>query len=118
MWFINNALILNFDLPVHIFTTNFTKSFLRYFNFDFQLSPFFDMALCYNKINQTYFNLKDGFYGAGLEVIVYPLKWSGITVRGSVGIDVGRKFFANQINTDWRQNVSKKEFSIGFGLHY
>ena len=113
-----NALILNFDVPIHIFTTNFTKSFLRYFNFDFQLSPFFDMALCYNKINQTYFNLKDGFYGAGLEVIVYPLKWSGITVRGSVGIDVGRKFFANHINTDWRQNVSKKEFSIGFGLHY
>ncbi len=113
-----NAFILNFDLPIHLFTTNFTKSFLRYFNFDLQLSPFFDMALCYNKITQTYFDPKDGFYGAGLEIIVYPAKWSGITLRGSVGIDAGRKFLANHINTDWRDDVSKKEFSIGFGLHY
>jgi hypothetical protein len=113
-----NALILNFDLPIHLFTTNFTKSFLRYFNFDFQVSPFFDMALCYNKITQTYFSFEDGFYGAGLEIIVYPAKWSGITLRGSIGIDAGRKFFANHINMDWREDVSKKEFSIGFGLHY
>ena len=113
-----NALILNFDLPIHIFTTNFTKSFLRYFNFDLQLSPFFDMALCYNKITQTYFSFEDGFYGTGIEIIVYPAKWSGITLRGSVGIDAGRKFFANHLNMDWRENVSKKEFSVGFGLHY
>ena len=113
-----NAFILNFDLPIHFFTTNFTKSFLRYMNFDLQLSPFFDMALCYNKINQTFFSFKDGFYAAGLELIVYPLKWSGITIRGSVGVDVGRKFLSNYLNMDWRESVSKKEFSIGFGLHY
>ncbi len=113
-----SAFILNIDIPIHIVRTNFTKSFLRYFNFDMQLSPFFDMALCYNKVTHTFMNFKDGFYGAGLEVIVYPLKWSGITIRGSVGIDVGRKFFENNINMDWRQNVSKKEFSVGFGLHY
>ena len=113
-----SALILNLDLPVHLFSTNFSKGFLRYCNFEMQLSPFVDMALCYNKITQTYFNIKDGFYAGGLEVIVYPLKWSGITIRGSVGIDVGRKFLSNYINMDWRENVSKKEFSIGFGLHY
>ena len=113
-----SALILNMDFPVHIFTTNFQKSFLRYFNFDFQLSPFIDAALCYNKITQTFFNLKDGFYAAGLEVIVYPLKWSGITVRGSIGIDIGRKLFASKLNTSWREDVSTREFQIGFGLHY
>lgn len=113
-----NAFILNLDFPIHIFTTNFTKSFFKYFNFDFQLSPFFDMALCYNKITQTYFSFEDGFYGTGIEIIVYPAKWSGITLRGSVGIDAGRKFFANHLNMDWRENVSKKEFSVGFGLHY
>lgn len=113
-----SAVILNLDLPFHIFTTNFTKSFLRYCNFDLQLSPFFDMALCYNKVTQTFFSFKDGFYAGGLEVIVYPLKWSGITIRGSVGIDIGREFFKKNINMDWRENTSKKEFSIGFGLHY
>lgn len=113
-----SALIINFDLPLHLFSTNFQKSFLRYFNFDFQLSAFFDMALCYNKVTQTFFNFKDGFYGAGLEAIVYPLKWSGITVRASLGIDAGRKFFAKKINTSWRENVPKTEIQLGFGLHY
>ncbi len=113
-----SALIFNFDLPIHLFSTNFQKSFLRYFNFDLQLSPFFDMALCYNKITQNLFSFKDGFYGTGLEVIVYPLKWSGITIRASVGIDAGRKFFANKLNMDWRQNVAKTEIQLGFGLHY
>ena len=113
-----NAFVLNLDFPIHAFRTNFSKGFLRYMNFDLQVSPFLDMALCYNKITKTIFDPKDGFYAAGLEVIVYPLKWSGITIRGSVGVDVGRKFLKNYINMDWRENVSKKEFSIGFGLHY
>lgn len=113
-----SAVILNLDFPIHIFSTNFSKSFLKYFNFDFQLSPFLDAALCYNKINQTFFSFKDGFYAAGLEVIVYPLRWSGIIVRGSIGIDIGRQLFSNNINTDWREDVSTKEFSVGFGLHY
>lgn len=113
-----SAFILNFDLPFHIFSTNFQKGFLKYFNFELQLSPFFDMALCYNKVKQSVFNPKDGYYAAGLEMIVYPLKWSGITIRGSVGIDIGRKFFSQYLNTDWRDNTSKKEFSLGFGLHY
>lgn len=113
-----SALILNFDIPIHILRTNFKRSFLKYCNFDLQLSPFFDMALCYNKITKTYCSFEDGFYGAGLEVIVYPLKWTGITIRGSVGIDVGRKFFHDSINTEWRDSVSRKEFSLGFGLHY
>ncbi len=113
-----SAFILNLDLPFHIFTTNFTKSFLRYFNFDLQLSPFVDMALCYNKVTQSFCSFKDGFYSGGLEVIVYPLKWSGITIRGSVGLDLGRQFLKDHINMDWRENTSKKEFSIGFGLHY
>ena len=112
------AIILNLDFPIHLFTTNFKKSFLRYMNFDLQASPFIDIALCNNKITKTMLDPKDGFYAAGLELIVYPLKWSGITIRGSVGIDVGRKFLRDYINLDWREGVSKKEFSIGFGLHY
>ena len=87
-------------------------------NFDLQASPFIDIALCNNKITKTMLDPKDGFYAAGLELIVYPLKWSGITIRGSVGIDVGRKFLRDYINLDWREGVSKKEVSIGFGLHY
>jgi hypothetical protein len=113
-----SALIFNFDLPIHLFSTNFQKSFLRYFNFDLQLSPFIDIGLYYNKITQRLFNLKDGFYGTGLELIVYPLKWSGITVRASLGVDAGRKFFAKKLDGSWRQNVPVTEIQLGFGLHY
>ena len=106
---------MNLDFPIHLFRTNFKKAFL---NFDLQASPFIDIALCNNKITNTLFDPKDGFYAAGLEFLVYPLKWSGITIRGSIGIDVGRKFLGNYLNMDWRENVSKKEFLIGFGLQY
>ena len=113
-----SAIVLNLDFPYHIFSTNFTKSFLRYFNFDFQLSPFIDMALCYNKITNKIFDPKDGFYAGGLEVLVYPAKWAGFTVRGSVGLDIGRLIFSKYINNDWRTDVSKFEISFGIGLHY
>lgn len=109
------AIVMNFDLPYHLFTTNLPISFL---NFDLQMSPFIDAALTYNKITKKYFDPKDGFYSAGLELIVNPVKWSGITIRASVGIDAGRTFFSKYLNTDWRSNTSKKEFSLGFGLHY
>lgn len=112
------AIVLNMDFPYHLFTTNFTKGFLRHFNFDLQISPFIDCALIYNKYTQQYFNPKDGFYAGGLEVLVYPKKWSSFVVRASLGIDIGRKFFGDYLNTDWRDDVSKKEISIGIGLHY
>lgn len=113
-----SAIILNLDFPLHVLSTYFTKTFLKYLNFDMQLSPFVDIALCYNKITKEYFNPKDGFYAAGLEVIVYLHRWSSTAIRGSVGIDVGRKFFPGMLNMDWRDGVSKKEFSLGLELHY
>lgn len=113
-----SALILNIDLPLSIFTTSFSKGFLRHFNFNLQASPFIDIALTHNKITNKYFSLKDGFYAAGVEILVYPLKWTGFTVRGSAGIDMGRTVLKNQLNTDWRSNSSVYEISFGIGLQY
>lgn len=113
-----SAIVLNLDFPYHIFSTNFTKGFLRHFNFDFQISPFFDMAWTYNKSTKKYFDWKDGFYAGGLEVLVYPRKWSSFVVRGSIGYDLGRRLFSDYLNTEWRENVSLREISIGIGLQY
>lgn len=113
-----SAFVLNFDFPFHLFSTNFEHKFLKYFNFDLQLSPFIDMALIYNKYTKEWYNPKDGFYTAGLEVLVYPQKFSSYTVRASVGYDIGRKLLDDYLNMDWRENVSKYEISIGLGLHY
>ena len=114
----NNAIVLNIDLPYHIFTTHFESKIMSLFNCDVQVSPFIDIALYDNKVTGKTFNLKDGFYAGGFEVLVYPKKWSSFTVRGSLGFDLGRYLFKNQLNMDWRKNVSKYEISIGLGLHY
>lgn len=110
------AINLCFDFPISIFTTKFTKSFFRYFNFELQVSPFIDISLGYNRYTKRFFNPRDGFYTAGLELLVYPVKWSSFTVRGCLGVDMGR--LLNIVDTSWRSNVSLYEFSFGIGLHY
>lgn len=110
------AFTLCIDFPIKLFTTNFTKSFFRYFNFELQIAPFMDLSLGYNRYTKRYFHPADGFYTAGMEILVYPQKWSSFTVRGSLGIDMGR--FLNIVDKTWRANASLYEFSFGIGLHY
>ena len=110
------AITLCLDFPFKLFETNFTKKFIKYFNFELQVAPFIDISLGYNRYTKRYFHPKDGFYTAGMELLVYPLKWSSFTVRGSFGIDMGR--LLNIVDTSWRKQVSLYEFSFGLGLHY
>lgn len=114
----SSAIVLNIDLPFHIMTTNFTNKYLSYVNCDVQFSPFLDIALCKNECTGKTFNLKDGFYAGGFEVLVYPKKWSSFIVRASLGLDLGRLLLSNYLNMDWRRKVSSYEISIGLGLQY
>ena len=41
-----------------------------------------------------------------------------MTVRASLGVDLGRLLLKGKINQDWRDSVSKYELTIGLGLHY
>ncbi len=106
------AIVLNFDLPQNIVTTDFDIDFI---NFNLQVSPFFDMALIYNKEKNRIFNNYDGFYCAGLEFLVYPLKWSSITVRASLGIDLNK---ARDCYNFLEALSNCKEIFIGIGLQY
>ena len=87
---------------------------------ELQLSPFIDIAFIKNRSTGTIFDYRDGFLAGGIEAIVYPLKWKGIQVRGSLGVDLGRKmpYIKGKLNQDWRDSVSAYEISIGIGLHY
>ena len=87
---------------------------------ELQLSPFVDVAFIKNRATDTDFSYKDGFLSGGLEMIIYPLRWKGIQVRGSFGVDLGRKMpgIKGRLNQDWRKGVSSYEISIGIGLHY
>ncbi|MBP3710663.1 MAG: hypothetical protein J6I73_09760 [Treponema sp.] len=113
------ALVINLDLPIHIFSTHFTKNrILRKLNFEVQLSPFIDFALHNNKATDTTFSIKDGFYAAGMEIVMHLESWKSIQVRGSFGVDVGRALFKRWLNTNWRSNISIYEIAVGIGLHY
>ena len=101
------GIIMNLDLPHNVFTAYFPTPIL---NFNFQFSPFFDMALVYNS-NNNRLTFDDGYYCAGFEFLVYPLKWSSFTVRASVGIDLSRNIFVEGIKNN-------KEIFIGLGLEY
>ena len=86
-----SALVVNLDLPIHLFTTNFTKNkLMSKLNFEAQISPFIDFAFLYNEATKTSFYFKDGFYAAGLEGIICPAKWRSLQIRGSIGVDIGR----------------------------
>lgn len=125
---VNGGIVLNIDFPIHIITTNWSKVplikkigfFDKYFNFELQISPFIDIALVHNKVNNRSLHYKDGFYTAGLEILVFPLKWKGLVVRASFGVDLGRTIpgFKGKLDQHWRDDVSKYELTIGLGLHY
>ncbi len=132
------AIVGNFDLPIHIITTDWngwtealfgeesgiTRAFhwMRILDFELQIAPFGDFALTKNKETGRLFSIKDGFYAGGLEMIVYPARWRSLEVRASLGIDAGRKIIkkvvSSLIDTSWRSNVSAWEAYIGIGLHY
>ena len=116
----DSAVVINMDMPIHIFTFNFDNwkhfRFMKTFNCELQISPFFDFALLRNRATGTNFYLNDGFYAGGLEFLVYPQKWRSLVVRASAGVDLGRLIVPKRfINKEWRSEVSKYEIEKQFG---
>lgn len=125
----DSATLVNYDVPIKIFTTDwaaagFPDSFKRV-DFECQIAPFVDAAVGHNLVTKTDYNLKDGWYTGGFEIIGYPTKMRSIQGRLSAGFDlvqmaekIGGTAWANKIwNTDWRLN-SLYEIDIGIGLFY
>lgn len=104
------GVVLNLDFPINIITTNFKHTF---FNFTMQFSPFIDMALV-NEPNNN-FNISNKNLCAGMEVLVFPHRFSSYTIRGSIGFDVKKVLKSpNKIKGLW----NNKEIYIGLELHY
>lgn len=105
----STAVVINFDFPVNIINTNFKHDLI---NFDMQFSPFIDIAIYRDRQLplQT-----DSIICAGMEVLVYPKKWSSFTIRGSIGFDLKSAISERNVIKGLLHN---KEFSIGLGLHY
>lgn len=109
----SSAIVLNVDFPYHIFKTNFKHDII---NFDVQLSPFFDMALIYDRATKRLFSFEDACYCTGLELLVFPKKWNSYIIRASLGFDIKKAlkdeegFFKGILNN--------KEIFIGIGTAY
>jgi hypothetical protein len=135
------AFVLNGDLPVKVVSTNWrgwwktvtrhtAPGWFRFFDFELQASPFFDMALTRNTLDSTDhkprdFSLKDGWYSAGMEFLIFPARWRSLVVRVSGGVDLTRFGPSSKIlnkvikpDMDWRESVSKYELFFGIGLFY
>ena len=125
----DSALLVNCDVPVKLFTTDWTAAGLpdsfKRVDFECQLAPFVDAAVGKNLETKTNFDLKDGWYSGGFEIIGYPTKMRSIQGRLSAGFDlvqlgekIGGSAWANKIwNTGWRTNPLY-EIDIGIGLFY
>lgn len=139
----NLAVSFNLDIPIHIITTDWLgwgealfgpydelspgmqkvcwlpHKLFSYLDFELQISPFVDIGLTKNIASGRSFNPKDAFIASGLEVLVYPTRFRSYVVRGSFGVDVGRKVLSKFLDTDWRDmNAKAYELSIGLGLHF
>ncbi len=130
----DSALQLSVDVPFRIITTdwtlwtenifgwsrknpNFMTKVLSYLDFELQVSPFADLALTNNSERKNYFSPKDGYYNAGAEILVYPLKWKSYVVRASFGYDLSSKL--GFTNKDFRDaGTDTYEIYIGLGLQY
>ncbi len=133
----NSAVVVNFDLPIRVWKTDWVGyglwDWTDFLDFEMQVSPFFDIALGYNEFTNSSFSPKDGWYGAGLEVVGYLEELRSVQGRVSVGVDVVK--FADKVgdrvgfvestvnslfNTAWRYTEGPEwyEITIGIGLFY
>ena len=130
----DSALFINIDVPITVWQTDWRAlrgpEWTKWFDFEMQISPFVDIAVGDNPTALSYYDIKDGWYAAGLEIIGFPNKARSIQGRISVGIDgvlLGKKLgeksgFINKVvnklfDTSWRTG-SWYELAIGIGLHY
>ena len=139
------ALTINLDFPIHIITTNWLEwgknlfgsynemselkqkifyiphKLFSYLDFELQLSPFIDIALLKNRVSGSIFSFKEGIYTAGLEVLVYPLRWKSYVVRGSIGYDISKGILNSKtdyFDSNWRNPARNYEIYFGLGLLY
>ena len=105
----STAVVMNIDFPINIITTTFKRDII---NFNMQFAPFMDIAIYRDRAlpMQT-----ESVICMGMEVLVYPYKWSSFTIRGSIGFDMKRAISEDKLLKGLWHN---KEFSIGLGLHY
>lgn len=120
-----NMLVMNFDLPIKLLSTDFEGwdfpfgSKLKKLDMEVHFSPFLDVALGFNPNTNTNFLIADGYYAGGFEIIVLPYHMKSVIGRLSFGIDLARTILPGRlVNKHWRENQRKWELTFGLGAFY
>jgi len=108
----NSMLSLNLDISFKVLEFRPSKwfsnsNFWRVFDFDLHTGPFFDMALYNNPMNKDSFSFRNTLLTAGLEIVIFPLRWRSLLLR----ISYGHNFSLTEKN-------SLNELYIGTELHF
>jgi len=136
----DDILSFNFDFPIRVWDAMPSQWFktekLKYFNFEFFLSPFVDMAFVDGKsldaetgeakplyfFSSGYFNSgatvrryepNGVFITSGFEAIFFPLTWRSLFLRLSMGWDITKSIRENRI-----LGIKDAEIYIGLSLQY
>jgi hypothetical protein len=119
----DSAIALNLDLPIKVLDVDFDQvsgvAWTKYISFEMQISPFFDMMLTHDPVTGRRYSVNDGWYGSGMEILIFPKKMRSIFGRISVGLDLGDilKNGGYEGNAS-RDGEATKELFIGIGLAY
>ncbi len=118
------SFLLNMDFPIRIMRVNFQEitgvNWTRFIGFEMHASPFFDMALTHDPLTGRYFNLDDGWYSGGMEILIFPARMRSIYGRISAGWDLVElsKNGGDLSGRAERDGASIRELFIGIGLYY
>jgi hypothetical protein len=115
------AVVLNLDLPVRVLRFMpyewFNQPWMRFFQFEQHWGPFLDLSL--GHYGDAWFDPDKGWYGAGLEVLTYPLAMRSFYVRISLGFSIPDILALGSFQgISPRDNRGISEVFIGIGHHY
>jgi hypothetical protein len=105
---------LNMEFPILVKQFYISKSLyvrqFRYFNFDFQASPFIDMAITDQPMEDEEDSFGNFYITGGLELLAFPHSMRSVYLRVSAGFNL-----ANYFKTHYIPAGHNRELFLGFG---
>ncbi|MDR2897259.1 MAG: hypothetical protein LBU99_00480 [Spirochaetaceae bacterium] len=122
---VESAFMINLDLPIKLFRTNWrafgawltrkeARPGISIIDFELQVSPFADIAFIHDKQTDRWYHPADALYSAGLELLVFPLRWRSVQARFSLGQNL-KELVKSPENL---LHIGTYDVYIGVGLHY
>jgi hypothetical protein len=105
------------DFPVRLFrfvpSEWYNNPKFHFFDFELHGSPFIDIALAEDPVNDRSFSFKNILASGGVEIIVFPLAMRSLYLRLSLGTDLRKLLMTGRFFPS-----GNRELFIGVGHYY